>query len=133
MHVGREPKSEVYRCDPYDICGVEKLERVLNGFPGLKICVPHLGFDEIAAYRMLIERYDNLWLDTTMMLADYFPVREPIELDGFRADRIMYGSDFPNIPYAWDRELKVLRSLGLDSDRLEWLLKKNAVDFFDLD
>ena len=51
MHVGREPKSEAYRCDPYRICSAEKLERVLRDFPGLKICVPHLGFDEISAYR----------------------------------------------------------------------------------
>ncbi|NTV58384.1 MAG: amidohydrolase family protein, partial [Deltaproteobacteria bacterium] len=26
MHVGREPKSVAYRCDPYEICSAEKLE-----------------------------------------------------------------------------------------------------------
>ncbi|RPJ74049.1 MAG: amidohydrolase, partial [Desulfobacteraceae bacterium] len=108
MHVGREPKSEEYRCDPYRICGADKLERVLNDFPELKVCVPHLGFDEIDAYRQLIEKYDTLWLDTTMVLTGYFPLAEKIDLKSYRLERVMYGSDFPNIPYAWDRELKWL-------------------------
>ena len=106
------------------------LERVLKNFPGLKICVPHLGFNEITAYRKLIERYDNLWLDTTMVLADYFPIDEVIALDRFRLERIMYGSDFPNIPYAWDRELKWLSASGLAHDELAWVLNQSAGNFF---
>ena len=132
MHVGREPKSTAYHCDPYKICSAEKLERALQNFPKLRICVPHFGFDEISAYRRLIEKYDNLWLDTTMILAGYFPIEETIELDRFRIDRLMYGSDFPNIPYAWDRELKWLRASGLPQENLEWVLRKSAGSFFGL-
>lgn len=130
MHVGREPKSPAYNCDPYKICSAEKLERVLRNFPKLRICVPHLGFDEIAAYRRLIEKYDNLWLDTTMILSGYFFAEDDIELDSFRVERIMYGSDFPNIPYAWDRELKKLRDSGLTRENMEWILRKSASHFF---
>jgi hypothetical protein len=132
MHVGREPKSGAYRCDPYEICSAEKLERVLQQFPKLRVCVPHLGFDEIGVYRNLIEKYDNLWLDTTMILADYFPIRQPVELNTYRVDRIMYGSDFPNIPYAWDRELKWLRNAELPQENLVWILGRSAADFFTL-
>jgi predicted TIM-barrel fold metal-dependent hydrolase len=132
MHVGREPKSTAYRCDPYQLCSAQKLERVLKSFPKLKICVPHFGFDEISAYRKLIEKYDTLWLDTTMVLTDYFPMDDIIELKSFRLDRIMYGSDFPNIPYAWDRELKQLKTSGLSHDDLAWILKKSAADCFNL-
>jgi len=132
MHVGREPKSEAYRCDPYQICSADKLKRVLMDYSKLKICVPHLGFDEIVEYRNLIEKYDTLWLDTTMVLTDYFPMKEIVELKGYRLERIMYGSDFPNIPYAWDRELKWLSESGLSHDDLEWILNKNACNFFNL-
>jgi predicted TIM-barrel fold metal-dependent hydrolase len=132
MHVGREPKSTAYHCDPYKICSAEKLERVLQNFPKLRICVPHFGFDEISAYKKLIEKYDNLWLDTTMILSGYFFTEDAIELDSFRTDRIMYGSDFPNIPYAWDRELKRLRAAGLPQENLEWILRKSAGIFFGL-
>lgn len=132
MHVGREPRSAAYHCDPYRLCGADKLERVLNQFPKLKICVPHLGFNEISAYRKLIEKYDNLWLDTTMVLTDYFPIEETINLGRFRLERIMYGSDFPNIPYAWDRELKWLRASGLSHDDLAWVLNQSAGHFFQI-
>lgn len=132
MHVGREPKSTAYRCDPYEICSAEKSERILKDFPNLKICVPHLGFDETSAYQNLIEKYDNLWLDTTMAIADYFQIKGGIDLGRYRSDRIMYGSDFPNIPYAWDRELKILRRANISYDTLEKIAHKNATDFFSL-
>ena len=132
MHIGREPKSTAYGCDPYQLCSVEKLETVLKNFPDLKICVPHMGFDEISAYREMIERYDNLWLDTTMVITDYFPIEEKITLGHYRSDRIMYGSDFPNIPYAWDRELKELKAADISREALEKISYKNAAEFFNL-
>lgn len=132
MHVGREPKSPAYHCDPYKLCNVEKLARVLLDFPDLKICVPHLGFDETAGYRKLIEKYDNLWVDTTMAISGYFPLEEEIDLGLYRPDRVMYGSDFPSIPYNWDREIKILQEMDLPSLVLEKILSGNAVDFFNL-
>jgi predicted TIM-barrel fold metal-dependent hydrolase len=132
IHAGREPKSPAYPCDPYELCRAEKVEAVLQEYPDLKVCVPHLGFDEMAEYRRLAERYDNLWLDTTMVLAGYFPLEETIDLRRYRPDRVMYGTDFPNIPYAWDRELKRVQSAGLDRERLTRLLSGNAAEFFGL-
>jgi hypothetical protein len=132
MHVGREPKSPAYACDPHALCRADKLERVLKAHPRLKVCVPHLGLDELASYRRLIADYDNLWLDTTMALAGYFPLAAAVDLAGYRAERIMYGSDFPNIPYAWDRELKRLQAAGLAPAALEQVLVRSAVEFFRL-
>jgi uncharacterized protein len=132
MHVGREPKSSAYRCDPYQLCSAEKLERIVKDFPDLKVCVPHLGLDEILPYKRMIEKYDNLWLDTTMAIAGYFPITGEIDLGRYRSDRIMYGSDFPNIPYAWDRELKILKAMDLPIDEMEKVLNKNAIEFFGL-
>lgn len=132
MHVSREPKSEAYACDPYQICSVDKLENVLRSFPQLKVCVPHLGVDEFMPYKNLIEKYDSLWLDTAMVLTDYLIKELPYEISELRADRVMYGSDFPNIPYAWDRELKWIDSAGLSQHRLEQLLVKNAQALFNI-
>lgn len=132
MHVGREPKSSAYNCDPYQLCSAERLVHLLQDFPELKICVPHLGFDETSAYRTMIERYENLWLDTTMVLTDYFPMQDKTVLSHYRSDRIMYGSDFPNIPYAWDRELRELTTANLTPSALAKISSQNAVDFFNL-
>jgi predicted TIM-barrel fold metal-dependent hydrolase len=49
-----------------------------------------------------------------------------------RADRIMYGTDFPNIPYAWDRELRRLCKAATADETLELILGSNAQDFFSL-
>lgn len=130
MHAGREPKSPGYRCDPHTLCAAERVERVLVQWPRLRLVVPHFGADEFAGYAALLERHDNLWLDSTMMLADYFPGEVPRSLLEMRPERVLYGSDFPNLPYAWDRELRLLRDLRLRPDTLEWLCGRTARQLF---
>jgi hypothetical protein len=130
MHVGREPKSPAYPCDPYELCNAGKLEQVLRDYPFLNVCVPHLGADEFDAYRRMLLKYDNLWLDTTMTLADYLPMDYFPALAEMRADRIIFGTDFPNLPYAWDREIRRLIKLKLSDDTLERILGKNAMEFY---
>jgi predicted TIM-barrel fold metal-dependent hydrolase len=130
MHVGREPKSPAYPCDPYQLCSVDKVERVLKEYPELKLCVPHLGADEFKEYQQLIEKYDNLWLDTAMTLAEYLPMEYFPRLAEMRADRVMFGTDFPNLPYAWDRELRRLVGLDLSDKFLAKVLGQNAFEFY---
>ncbi|MDI1483865.1 amidohydrolase family protein [Polyangium sp. y55x31] len=126
VHAGREPKSPAYKCDTYEICSADRVERVLAEYPGLSLCVPHLGADEFDAYERLLERYDNLWLDTTMTMAEYFTGDPPVRLLHCRPERVLYGSDFPNVPYAWDREIKRLAALGLREEQLAALVGGNA-------
>jgi predicted TIM-barrel fold metal-dependent hydrolase len=130
MHAGREPKGTGYKVDPFLICAAERVERVLNDHPTLKLCVPHLGAGEFDGYLKLLERHANLWLDTTMMQAGFFPLTVPRTLMTARPDRILYGTDFPNIPYAWDRELKHLLALKLPSHDEASLLGGNALRLF---
>ncbi len=130
MHVGREPKSPAYLCDPYELCSADRLEQVIKTYSGLRVCVPHLGADEFESYRRLLENYDNLWLDTTMTLADYLPFSNIPDLGEMRADRLIFGSDFPNLPYAWDREIQKLCNLNLARERLSKLLYQNAAEFY---
>jgi len=132
VHAGQEPKSPAYKCDPYLLCSADKTERLLKRYPDLKMCVPHLGMGEYAAYRRLIETYDTLWLDTTMAISDFFPSDEDVRLTDLRTDRIMYGTDFPNIPYAWDRELKKLMKHPLAPEALSNILGGNVMSFFSI-
>lgn len=131
-HLGREPRSPALKCNPHDLCDVSKTERLLEEFPGLRLCVPHLGADEFEAHAELLEKFDNLWLDTTMMVAGYFPGLPTPPLTRFRTDRVMYGTDFCNLPYAWDRELVRISRMSLPRGHLELLLRGNAREFFSL-
>jgi len=130
IHAGREPKSPAYLCDPYRICQSAFVREVLRDYPDLRVCVPHLGADEFDDYARMLEQFDNLWLDTTMMIADYLPCDTVPKLSDLRPDRIMYGTDFPNLPYAWDREIKRLAKMSLPQTLLSKLLHENALDFF---
>lgn len=133
MHAGREPTSPGYRCDTYALCSAERTEAVLRSYPTLRLAVPHLGANELEGYARLLERYDNLWLDTTMMLAGYFP-EDPraFTMLEARPERIMYGTDFPNIPYAWDRELRRLGARRLPDAALASILGDTARAFYRL-
>lgn len=132
MHAGREPKSDAYKVDTHAVCAAERTARVLAAYPTLKLCVPHLGADEFDDYARLLERHDNLWLDTTMMLGHYFGIEPPHHILSMRPSRILYGTDFPNLPYAWDRELQHLESWGIAEHDLPLLLGENARQLFGL-
>jgi hypothetical protein len=79
-----------------------------------------------------VTAHDNLWLDTTMVLADYFRdvVADAERIVRARPDRVMYGTDFPNLPYAWDREIKRIAALGLREEHLGLLLGGTASAFY---
>jgi predicted TIM-barrel fold metal-dependent hydrolase len=130
IHAGREPKSDALPVDPYTICDASRVERVLRQFPSLKLCVPHLGVDELDAYAALLRRCDNLWLDTTMMLGSYFNTGDVTQYLKVRPDRVLFGTDFPHLPYAWDREARAVARAGLGDADVELLLAGNARTLF---
>ncbi len=127
MHAGRAPRVPAgLKVDPYLTCSADRVDRVLRDHPRLRLCVPHLGADEYEEYEELLERHENLWLDTTMMLADFFPSPASTRAVFARPERILFGTDFPILPYAWDRELKKVRAMKLGDAHLERLLGTNA-------
>lgn len=130
MHAGREPASPAYKCDPYALCAADRIERVLKDHPRLKLCVPHLGADEFDDYTRLLEQHDSLWLDTTMVAANYFPLDVPRRIFEVRPERILYGTDFPNLPYAWDREVKHLVQMKFRDDVEAGVLGQNALRLY---
>ncbi len=130
IHAGREPASEAYGVDTRALCGADQIDRVLARHPRLRLVVPHLGADEFDAYGALLDRHEHLWLDTTMAVSGYFPVEPPASVFPARASRMLYGTDFPNIPYAWDRELQRIAAAGLAPSALKALLAGNALALF---
>ncbi len=130
LHAGREPSSAAYGVDTRALCSVDAVERVLHRHPGLTLVVPHLGADEFDEYEALLDRHAGLYLDTTMSIAGYFPRGPDLGILRRRADRLMYGSDFPDLPFAWSRELEVLERAGLDAAQRALLLGGTARRLF---
>ena len=53
-----------------------------------------------------------------------------IELLRRHPDRILYGSDYPNLPYDWQREWNVIRALQLPSDAEAAIMGGTAARLF---
>jgi predicted TIM-barrel fold metal-dependent hydrolase len=130
IHAGRMPYSPGYRVDPRTLCAAEQVDRALRRHPRLTMVVPHLGADEFDAYTALLDRHEHLYLDTTMAVCDFMPMRAPSSLFPGRADRLLYGTDFPNIPYPWDREVRQIVATPMADDARRALLSGNAERLF---
>lgn len=132
IHAGKEPASPGYQIDTRALCSASRLEEVLRAFPRLRVCVPHLGTDELTGYQRLLQRYDNLWLDTTMVMSHYLPHEGSAAILRARPERVMYGTDFPNLPYRWERELQGLCRAGLKEEQQALILGQTAKGFYGL-
>ena len=90
-----------------------------------------MGMPEYADFLDLAERYDEVRLDTTMAFTDFterfapFPEEEQRRLADL-GDRILLGTDFPNIPYPYVHQLHALERLGLGDDWLRAVCHENA-------
>jgi hypothetical protein len=120
---------------PAAFTGPAPLAGVLARHPRLTAVVAHLGAPEYAEFLGLAERYDRVHLDTTMAFTSFFEGEAPYPrtlLPRLRdlGDRVLLGSDFPSIPYAYAHQLESLDSLGLGDAWLRGVCWDNAVRLF---
>jgi predicted TIM-barrel fold metal-dependent hydrolase len=135
FHCGREPASPGYGIDVHTVSGASRLRRALSRHPEAVCVVPHLGADEYVEMEAMLDEFPNLYLDTAMAVGGAFEgamqIRSAgLDLLGRRPGRILYGSDFPNLPYEWTRELRVIEGLGLAAGAKAALLGGTAARLF---
>jgi len=103
--------------------GPEPMQAVLRRHPQLTAVIAHCGMPEYAEHIALAERYPNVHLDTTMVGTPFTEALMPFDrgllpqLAALR-DRVVLGSDFPNIPYRYAEQLAALERFDLGDD---WL------------
>jgi hypothetical protein len=121
--------------------GPGPVARLLARHPRLRLVVAHLGMPEYAEFLGLAERHDSLLLDTTMAFTPFieapssagggapFPAAELPRLRDL-GDRVLLGSDFPNIPYPYPEALESLERAGLGAAWLRAVCRDNAARLF---
>ncbi|MFG1921257.1 amidohydrolase family protein [Cryptosporangium sp. NPDC048952] len=116
---------------PGKFTGPGPIGEVLARHPSLTLVVAHLGQPEYAEFLALADAYPNVHLDTTMTFTDFVerlapfpPSLKPRLRDSF--DRIVLGSDFPNIPYPYAHQIESLVRLDLGDDWLRAVLHDNG-------
>ena len=129
IHCGSGPQ-------PGEHTGPEPIRVLLARHPRLQLVVAHMGMPEYEDFLDLCDRYSNVRLDTTMAFTPFveetmpFPTSERHRLAGL-GDRILFGSDFPNIPYGYVESMQVLTGLdGIDDDWLRGVFHDNAARLF---
>jgi predicted TIM-barrel fold metal-dependent hydrolase len=121
---------------PGEHTGPEPIRRLLSRYPRLRLIVAHLGMPEYAEFLDICESSADVRLDTTMAFTPFvdevmpFP---PSQLPRLRqvGDRILFGSDFPNIPYSYVDAMRSITNLpGADDEWLRKVFYRNAADLF---
>ncbi len=124
MHCGSGPSPGAYT-------GPGPISEVLARHPRMVTIIAHLGSPEYGEFLDLAQRHTDVYLDTTMAFTDIFEWLAPFpaalrpRLAGM-ADRILLGSDYPNIPYPYLHQLQALARLDLGPAWLSAVCHDNA-------
>lgn len=124
IHCGSAPTAGEYT-------GPQRIRQVLQRFPRLTLVIAHLGMSEYDAFADLAEEFSNVHLDTTMSGTDFINRTHPLTDTyvgrlGRLREKVVLGSDFPNIPYPYAHQLQALDRLGLGDDWLRAVLWDNG-------
>ena len=126
IHAGRRP-------DTTEHVGAHAFARLMRRFPKLRVIVAHAGADEFDAFFDLCGLYSDVYMDTAMVFNKYLGGPPPIQRVLEFQDRVVFGSDYPNIPYRWETAVKALLDLRLGRALEEKLFCTNAARILRLD
>ncbi|MEU6310257.1 amidohydrolase family protein [Streptomyces sp. NPDC047014] len=132
IHCGSGPAPGKYT-------GPAPIARLLARHPRLPLVIAHMGMPEYADFLDLADRYPEVRLDTTMAFTDFSDrlggAYPPADLGRLAdlGDRILLGTDFPNIPYPYEHQLVALERLGLGDAWLRAVCHDNGARLFQLE
>jgi len=131
LHVGTLPYRDTFT-------GVDGFRRVLARFPRLTAIVAHMGAFESDAFLALLDAHPNIYVDTTMAMAAAatpYVGADPAAVSDAALirwqDRILFGSDFPLIPYDYDEERRWAWDRALPDAVRRKIFRDNAARLLD--
>jgi predicted TIM-barrel fold metal-dependent hydrolase len=131
IHIGTAPYRNKF-------VGYKNFIKFLKKYSDMKIIVAHMGAFEYQKFLNLLDNYENLYLDTAMIYIpnNIFPEREskrpgPEKLLSYQG-KILFGSDFPNIPYEYENSTRGLLRFDLPRKFYEAIFYNNAKKMFNL-
>jgi predicted TIM-barrel fold metal-dependent hydrolase len=103
--------------------GLDVFGEVLARHPSLAAVIAHAGMPDHDAAWDLVERHENVHLDTTMVGTPFTEALMPLPADWVarlvaNPGRVALGTDFPNIPYDYATQLRAIAGWAEADDRL---------------
>jgi len=121
FHVGTGPAGNQY-------VGVENFKKLLKHFPDLNANIAHMGGFEYQKFYDLINDHENLYFDTSFSFLPELNLKCNLSIESLEKakDRILYGSDFPNLIRPRQDEINNLLNLGLSQSFYEKIFWENG-------
>lgn len=106
-----------------DHTGMDVFAQVLARHPDLVAVLAHAGMPEYEEALALVAAYPRVYLDTTMIGVPFTEEIMPLPRDWPQrlvpiADRVVLGTDFPNIPYPYATQLRAIAEWAAADERL---------------
>ncbi|MFN2643039.1 MAG: amidohydrolase family protein [Actinomycetota bacterium] len=122
VHAGKGPTDN-------GLVGAERFRLLMERYPALRVCVAHLGAPEREAFIVMANEFPALYLDTSGMGNRSFA---GLGLEDI-ADRVLFGSDAPNIGFDYGLTIERILDLELGDDIERKIFRDNAKAFLKLD
>jgi predicted TIM-barrel fold metal-dependent hydrolase len=122
-HTGPLMPSETGRPIPY-------LDEVALTFPELRIVGGHIGHPWTDEMIGLAWKHDNVFIDTSAYAPRYYPPQLVHFLRTYGQDKVLFGTNFPQLPL--DKCVEQVRALGLPAEVERKFLSGNARAVFQL-
>lgn len=126
FHVGNGPAGNKY-------VGYENFIPLLRRYPQLPVNIAHLGGYEFKLFFDLLDDHENMMMDTAFCFfrkAEFSFNLSSDYLETYK-DRLVYGSDFPNLVVHRNEEIEVLSELGLSKDFYSQVFWENGKRLLD--
>lgn len=112
--------------------GLDVFGEVLRRHPRLTAVLAHAGMPEFDEALRLVATHERVYLDTTMVGVPFAEALSPLPPDwparlAGCADRVVFGSDFPNIPYPYATQLAAVCGWAAREPRLGVEFVRNVV------
>ncbi|MHA6619973.1 amidohydrolase family protein [Pseudonocardia sp. DLS-67] len=125
VHCGHGPIPGIHT-------GLDVFGEVLAEHPRLRAVLAHAGMPDFVTALDLVHRYEGVHIDTTMVGTAFsarfapLPAGWPARLADV-ADRVVFGSDFPNIPYPYAEQVRAVAEWAAADDRLGAAFLRSAL------
>lgn len=129
LHAGSGPM-------PGEHTGHAPVAELLRRHPALALVLAHMGAPEYAEFIGFAEEFAHVRLDTTMLFTDFFDngvgafPRALLPRIAALQEKVLFGSDYPNIPYPYAHQVLALERLGLGDAWLRAVCWENGVRLF---